>query len=141
MSLARPTHIRFWILQTEAAWLKVTSGGNATLGEAVGNFQTVKGSIQYAANLPTFSSCGTSTPAASAGSSSNGGQFTLGTGSPTSCTVAFATAFTNYAYRVVTPASNYTGTYYISAQSKTGFAVTLGSGTSSVVFNYGVTGD
>lgn len=85
---------------------------------------------------PTISSCGTSPPAASTGSSNNAGQFTLGTGTPTACTVTFASAFPNYAYCSVTAASNYTGTYYISAQSKSAFTVTLGAGTASVVFNY-----
>ena len=88
------------------------------------------------ANLPTISACGTTPPAATAGSSNNAGQFTLGTGTPTACTVTFNSAYPTYAYCTVTPASNYTGTYYISAQSKTAFTVTLGTGTSSAVFNY-----
>jgi hypothetical protein len=92
--------------------------------------------INIAALVPVISSCGTSPPAASAGSSQNAGQFTLGTGSPTACTITYVIPYPNYAYCTVTPASNYTGTYYISAQSKTAFTVTLGTGTSSAIFNY-----
>ncbi len=85
--------------------------------------------------VPTLSSCGT-TPTATAGSNNNSGQITLGTGTPTGCAVTFANAFPNNAYCTVTPASNYTGTYYISAQSKSAFTVTMGTGTASVKFNY-----
>lgn len=93
------------------------------------------------AALPTISSCGTSPPAATTGSSNQGGQITFGTGTPTACTATFASAFPNYAYCTVTPASNYTGTYYISAQSKTAFTITLGTGTDSVKFNYACNGN
>lgn len=96
--------------------------------------------VEGVASLPTISSCGTSPPAAAAGSTSNGGQFTLGTGSPSACTITFAQAFSNYAYCTATPASSYTGTYYVSASSKTAFTVTLSAGTSNVVFNYSCTG-
>ncbi len=92
--------------------------------------------VVVAASLPTISSCGTSPPAATAGSSNNAGQFTLGTATPTACTITFAAAYATHAYCTVTPASNYTGTYYISSQSNTSFTVTLGTGTDSVVFNY-----
>jgi hypothetical protein len=98
-------------------------------------------SVQVQAAVPTISTCGTSPPAATAGSSNNGGQFTLGTGATAACTVTFATAFPTQAYCTVTPASNYTGTYYISAQSRTAFTVTLGTGTASVVFNYSCNGN
>ena len=88
------------------------------------------------AALPTISTCGTSPPAATAGSNNNSGQFTTGTATPTACTVTFATAYSNAAFCTVTPASVYAGTYYISAQSKTAFTVTIGTGTNSLKFNY-----
>jgi hypothetical protein len=91
-------------------------------------------------NLPTISSCGTSPPAAADGSSNQGGQFTLGTGSPTSCTVTFATAWPNHAYCTVTPVTGYTGTYHV-GNSNVYFTVTLGTGTNSVQFNYSCNGN
>jgi hypothetical protein len=93
------------------------------------------------AAVPTITTCGTSPPAATAGSSNNGGQFTLGTGATAACTVTFATAYPTTAFCTVTPASAYTGTYYISAQSRTAFTVTLGTGTASVIFNYSCAGN
>lgn len=95
-------------------------------------------------NLPTLSTCGTS-PSVSAGSSSNGGQFTLGTASPTACTVTFASPFATQAYCTVTPASSggaaITGGYYLSAMSKTAFTLTIGTGTNSLVFDYNCEGN
>jgi hypothetical protein len=93
------------------------------------------GPITVAASAPTASACGTS-PTVDSGSSSNFGKVTLGTGSPTACTLTFVTAFPTNAYCSVTPVSNYTGTYYISAQSRTAFTITLGTGTSNAVFQY-----
>jgi hypothetical protein len=86
-------------------------------------------------SLSSVSACGTS-PAVTALSNSNGGQFTMGTGSPTACTITLGNAYFNAAFCTVTPASAYTGTYYISAQSNSAFTVTLSAGTSSVKFNY-----
>ena len=107
----------------------------------VPTFATLNEPLAIAAGVPTLSPCGGGSPAATAGSSDNGGQITLGTGSPTSCTMTFATAFANDAFCVFTPASNYTGTYYVSAQSKTSATLTLGTGTSSAVFNYACNGN
>lgn len=96
--------------------------------------------LTVVANLPTISTCGTSPPAASAGSNSNAGQFTLGTATPTACTVTFAVPYPTQAYCTVSPASSggaaITGGYYISAQSRTAFTLTIGTGTNSLVFNY-----
>jgi hypothetical protein len=91
--------------------------------------------------VPTISACGTTPPVATAGSNNNAGQFTLGTGATAACTVTFANAFPNSAFCTVTPATNYTGTYYISTQSKSLFTVTLGTGTASVKFNYSCGGN
>jgi len=100
---------------------------------------TVPTNLSVAANVPAASTCGTS-PAVTAGSSSNAGQFTLGTGTPTACTITFATAFSTAAFCTVTPASAggaaISGGYYLSAQSKTAFTLTIGTGTDSLVFNY-----
>jgi hypothetical protein len=126
---------------TAVPWLALLAGGNGTLGEALTNNQTVKGNLGFSANAPTLTSCGTGTPTVSAGSSSNGGQITVGTGSPTACTVGFATAFLNNAYCVVSPADTNTETLRVTASSKTAFTVTLSAGTSSAVFNYGCTGN
>ena len=102
---------------------------------------TWAGSTSYVAALPVLSSCGTGTPTVSAGSSANGGQLTVGTGTPTACTATFAHAFPNQAYCVVTPADGGTETVRVSASSKTAFTITLSAGTSSAVFNYACTGN
>ena len=115
--------------------------GAGTVAQINGNGLISFKPILVGADLPTISACGTSPPAASAGSSSNGGRFTLGTGNPSACTIAFNTAFQNYAYCTVAPATGYTGTYYVSAQSKSAFTVTLGTATNSAQFNYSCIGN
>lgn len=119
----------------------------ASLGGITVQLQTVGASVQsvneYYLNtspVPTLSSCGTS-PTVSVGSTNQGGQFTLGTGSPGSCVVTFANTYPTKAFCTVTPSSNYTGTYYISAQSSSALTVTLGTPTSSVAFNYSCQGN
>ncbi len=91
--------------------------------------------------VPTISACGTAPPAAAVGSNNNSGQFTLGGGNTSACTVTFANAFPTNAFCTVTPASNYIGTYYISAQSSAAFTVTLGTGAASTKFNYSCGGN
>ena len=97
------------------------------------------------AALPTISSCGATPPAASAGSNATGGQFTLGTSTPTACTVTFATAYATHSFCTITPASSggaaISGGYYLSANDKTGFTLTIGTGTDSLVFNYSCSGN
>ena len=66
-------------------------------------------------------------------------------GAPTTIAVTFASGgWPNYAFCVVTPSNAagaaITGGYYISAQSKTGFTLTLGTGTNSAAFNYSCEG-
>jgi hypothetical protein len=111
----------------------VGSAGAPALYGGVGLFASP---LAVSASLPVITTCGTGTPAMTAGSSANAGQVTLGTGSPTACTLTFAAAFANVAFCTFTPASNYTGTYYVSAQSKSAMTLTLGTGTSGAVFNY-----
>ena len=88
---------------------------------------------------PRASSCGTS-PAIASGSNNLAGQFTMGTGAPTACTVLFGHPYPNHAFCTVSPASSGgaapTGGHYISIQDNTGFILTLGTGASSLVFNY-----
>lgn len=122
--------------------MTIQAGGNVGIGntpsyplDVTGTIRTTQALLNSSA-VPTISTCGTSPPAATAGSNNNSGQFTLGTGATTACTVTFANAFPNSAFCTVTPASSYTGTYYISAQSASALTVTLGTGTASVKFNY-----
>lgn len=112
----------------------IDSGGNINTAQNV-----VAAHLLTTAATPTVSSCGTS-PSVAAGSSNQGGQITLGTGSPTACTATFASAYPNYAYCSVTPASAYTGTYYLSSVTKTGFVITLGTG-ASATFDYACNGN
>jgi hypothetical protein len=113
---------------------------NGTNGDAISfAVWTPAGTVQDA-NLPAISSCGSGSPAMTAGSNNLGGQFTMGTGTPTACSIAFAHAFPNHAWCTFSPASSggaaISGGDYLSAQDKTGFTLTLGTGTSSLVFNY-----
>ena len=98
-------------------WLAALSGSVAPTGT-----WTFPNPLSVSAAVPTISSCGTNPPVATAGSSNSAGQFTLGTGTPTACTVTFATAFSTAAFCTVSPASSggaaISGGYYISAQSK-----------------------
>jgi hypothetical protein len=133
----------------------VSAGTTVTAGTGVtsttGNVVATAGNVlagvalSTTAAVPAISSCGTSPPVATVGSSNNAGQFTLGTDTPTACTVTFATAYANYAYCTVTPASAggaaISGGYYLSAQSKTAFTLTIGTGTDSLVFNYTCVGN
>lgn len=92
--------------------------------------------------VPAASTCGTS-PTIATGSSNQGGQFTTGTGTPTACTITFATAYPTFAFCSVQPANAaaVAVTVYVSASSKTAFTVTLGSGTSSAAYNYACNGN
>lgn len=89
---------------------------------------------------PVLSSCGGGSPTPTAGSNSRSGSFTTGSGSPTACTVTFASAYPNQAFCSISPANSaangISGGTYISAQSKSAFTVTLGTGTSSAEYNY-----
>lgn len=99
--------------------------------------------LAVSAASPVISACGTGTPSVLAGSSPSGGQFTMGTGAPTACTMTFATAYNTAAFCTVTPAGGtaYAGTYRLSASSKAAFTLTLGTGTSSLVWTYTCAGN
>lgn len=88
--------------------------------------------------VPTLSSCGTTPPTPTGGNEA--GNFVTGTGAPLACTVTFANAYPNYAACTISPtnaaAVGISGGTYISAQSKTAFTITMGSGTSSAAFSY-----
>jgi len=123
------------------------NGGNVAFGGTSASYPVdVTGQVRTTAAYlnssppPSLSSCGTS-PSTAAGSSNQGGQITLGTGAPTACAVTFANAYPTYAFCTLTPASAYTGTYYLSGVSKSGFTINLGTGTSSAAFNYGCNGN
>jgi len=90
--------------------------------------------------IPVISSCGGGTPSIATGSNNIAGQFTMGTGSPTACTITFSHPYPNHAFCTVTPASSggaaITGGDYLSTMSASSFTWTLGTGTSSLVFDY-----
>ena len=101
----------------------------------------MEGSFNITTNLPVLSTCGT-TPAVTAHSSGNAGEITLGTGSPTACTLTWNVnnAYTNDTFCVFGAGSSATaaisGGWYVSAHSATAVTLTLGTGTSSAVFEY-----
>ncbi len=125
------------------------SGTGATFsGQLVPNIPAnlYTSSYSSAASLPAISSCGTVTPSVTAGSNSNAGQFVMGsTGSPTACTITFAVPYATNAYCSVTPAiaaaAAISGGYYISAQSKTAFTLTVGTAGTALTFNYTCSGN
>ena len=119
-----------------------TTAGALATGITVDHTQNARAGNKLLATAaaPVLTSCGGGTPSVAAGSTSNGGQITIGTGATTACTATFATAFPAAAFCTITPASAYTGTYYISAQSASAFTFTLGTGTASAVFNYNCMG-
>lgn len=85
----------------------------------------VEGMLYAAGTAPTVGTCGTS-PTISG--QNNGGIVTVGTGSPTACTVTFGNGgFT--AEPACTISTRYSGTAYISAKSASAFTVTNISGT------------
>ena len=128
------------------------AGGAGISGSAyVGGSVVGSGSITAAtyllnsANAPTVSSCGSS-PTAAGTSGNNGGYFTLGTGTVTSCTVTFGTAYPTAAFCTVTPFGNYTGTMYVShiggdSTGKTGFVLNLSTNGAGIAFNYDCIGN
>ena len=134
---------------TAVSCAQASTSGSGTGATFTGQLVPVVGpttQLSAAANLPTLSTCGTGSPVATAGSNSNAGQFTLGSGgTPTACTVTFAVPYATYAYCTVTPASSggaaITGGYYLSAMSKTAFTLTIGTGTNSLVFDYTCVGN
>jgi hypothetical protein len=135
--------------KTNGAWGSAVTFGPwltaRTTATTLGFALTVPNPLSVSAGVPVISSCGTNPPVAAAGSSNSSGQFTLGTGTPTACTVTFLTAYATKAFCTVTPASSggaaISGGYYISAQSKTAFTLTIGTGTDSLVFNYTCAGN
>lgn len=96
--------------------------------------------LQATASVPTQSNCGTS-PSVDAGSSGNGGKFTIGSAA-TACTLTFASAFPTNAYCTVTPAAQPAAVAnipYVSAQSHTAF--TVSGATASTAYFYTCVGN
>ena len=110
----------------------------------VGPTHTATTAFLNTSAIPTLSTCGTGSPVASTGSSNQGGQFTIGGGTITTCTVTFAVAYPNYAFCTIHPANAgaaaVTVLPYISASSKTAFTVTMAASTPGAVFNYSCQG-
>jgi hypothetical protein len=104
--------------------------------DVAGQVRTTKAFLN-SSNVPTISACGTSPPVATAGSNNNGGQFTVGTATPTACTVTFANAFPTTAWCTISPASSNAAVagVYISAQSAAAFTITQPA-LSSTKYNY-----
>ena len=122
----------------------LSDGGTFTGSTIFAHGSTIfsEGSLNITTNLPTITTCGTGTPTITAHSSNNSGELTLGTGSPTACTLTWNanSLYSNDTFCTFTPgASNsaaITGGYYVSAHSASGVTLTLGTGTSSAVFEY-----
>jgi len=84
---------------------------------------------------PVLTSCGSS-PVVRGGSSNQSGEITLGSGSPSACTVTFANTTNNNLYCVVSPGEvTYTGAYWTTVAAG-GFTLHINPGTSSAEFTY-----
>lgn len=126
-----------------------TNAGEKTTGLIYGNFAStvpaqhiqINGNLKIAEHVnvknatasPGLSTCGTS-PSIATGSNDHAGIVTMGSGSPTACTVTFATAYTNTPSVTITP--TYNATAYISAISNTAFTITFSAGAATSGFNY-----
>lgn len=101
----------------------LVNGTNSLLLDTANHLRTT-------GSVPTLSSCGTS-PTISG--TDVAGQVTMGTATPTGCTITFATTYTNAPYCTVTWQTNLASmTYTVSAS-----AITLTqTGTSSNKVNY-----
>jgi hypothetical protein len=86
---------------------------------------------------PAASGCG-ARPVVTPHSTNHAGQFTLGSGAPTACTITFANAFPTAAFCSVTAVNTAAvgTTVRISASSASAFTVTLGAGTDGAQYNY-----
>ena len=87
--------------------------------------------VSVQAQGPAITSCGTS-PSLQQGSSSIAGYVTTGSGSPTACTLTYATAFTNTPACVVTPITGVMPS--ITARSNAAFTTTFSATTTG--FSY-----
>jgi len=94
----------------------------------------VAGHIGSSGSTPSIGSCGTSP---SIVGTDTRGEITTGTGSPTSCTLSFATAYSSSPFCVVTPVgSNPNTQFWISAKSTAAITITFAASLNSQKFNY-----
>ena len=96
----------------------------------------VKGHIANSDDgVPTISSCGTGSPLASGNDTR--GTITVGTGTPSSCTITFASAFATAPICVVSQLGATTaGTVSVTSTSTTTMVLGWANGVSSIQFNY-----
>ncbi len=110
--------------------------GNVGIGTtAPGALLDVHGHITNSGTAATVGTCGTS-PAITGNDTR--GVVTLGTGSPTACTITFASAYTTAPYCVITPAAGFPGSiqWYVSASTTALVMNFSASPTASQQFNY-----
>lgn len=116
--------------------IQTGGSGRVDINDSEVTVGNMKSNIYYSQGaLPSVSSCGTGA-AVVAFSSTNYGRISMGTGTPSTCTVTFAQSFPNQAFCTITMHSNYVDTYYISSETASGFTLQLHSGSDGVVFNY-----
>ena len=108
------------------------SGGGAITNNFAGGFS---GNVRSLGTSPTLSSCGT-TPSISGGSF--GGKITVGSGTVTSCTATFATAFPSAPSVTVT--GDNTAVTYVATSSTTAITITSSADMAGDVISYQVIG-
>lgn len=121
-----------------------TTAGDLTAIRGFYSGPVISQSLRASSTAPTPSVCGTS-PAVTSGSSNNSGKVTLGTGTPTACTLTFANAYPTAAFCTVSagdaPTAGSTIRPYVSAASTTAFTVTLNAALDSAVIYYYCSGN
>lgn len=121
---------------TGTNFMTITNNGNVGIGtSSPGATLDVKGHVANSGSAATVGTCGT-TPA-NTGNDTRG-VVTLGTGSPTACTVTFASAYATAPYCVITPYGGLPGAiqWYITTNTTTLVMNFSASPTASQQFQY-----
>lgn len=129
-----------------AATLNTASVGSTFTAQGVSTFETTTnlgdaeadqinlyGKPYGRGSAPSLSSCGTSPSIAG---NDKSGRITTGTGTPTSCTLTFNSAWDTNAPNCVVGARSGVDVWISSAPSTTAFTVTLETGTDSATIDY-----
>jgi len=117
-----------------------TTQGTMTFGNDDADTATFAGKISATGTDPALSSCGTSPTILG---SDHAGTVTVGTGTATSCTLTFASAYsTNAPACILTSEANNADPLYFSAKSTSAFTITTAASTNLAgqKFNYICTG-
>ncbi len=99
---------------------------------------TTNGHIVTWGPLPQLTGCGSGSPVLDGNANDQGGKFTTGTGTPTSCTLTFATPYASTNCTVVCNGntSSSTASVYVASTTATSATFDFTAGLTSTVINY-----